>query len=308
MRVHNALWVLAETKGNDRARKYAQNRKMACPSDRTQMDSKWLRGHGGTRLRKLWFSLPLEERVQLLKATPDSTFPETTNGVLDERLKRGRKRVKSRITNELSRKSAVRLESDTGFEEKQQTALELDATSAVRLGSISEDQRERRFQVPHQVSPLQVKTKEMLAGRSKYHKTASQEYLLKLQTNYDRGSLVGVIESTVQSVKHAIQLAWAEDRPRSANEAFEAVCSRVSDVFATAIGTSKFPPEPLSDSGTPSPSFAKARIDKAHSAYKASVMAIHDVCSSIGVGDGPDYTILNPDHAYLGKTEGIPRL
>ncbi|KAG7375803.1 hypothetical protein PHYPSEUDO_015238 [Phytophthora pseudosyringae] len=148
----------------------------------------------------------------------------------------------------------------------------------------------------------------MLAARSKYHRIASNEYLLKLQTNYDHGSLVGVIESTVQSVRHAIQLARTEDRPPNADEAFEAVCARVTDVFATTTGTTKFPPEPLSDSETPSPSFAKARINKAHSAYEASVVAVHDVCIANGVADDPDNGILGPNHAFFGKIAVIPRL
>ncbi|KAG7379374.1 hypothetical protein PHYPSEUDO_008694 [Phytophthora pseudosyringae] len=173
---------------------------------------------------------------------------------------------------------------------------------------MSEDLFKQPVQASKQVSPLQVKTKVMLAARSKYHRIASKEYLLKLQTNYDRGSLVGVIESTVQSVRHAIQLARTEDRARNADEAFEAVFTRITDVFATATGTTKFPPEPLSDSETPSPSFAKARTNKAHSAYKASVVAAHDVCIANGVPDDLDNAILGPDHAFYGKIAGIPRL
>ncbi|KAG7375804.1 hypothetical protein PHYPSEUDO_015239 [Phytophthora pseudosyringae] len=137
MRVHNALWVLAETKGNDRARKYAQERKHVCSIRRTKPDTKWLCGHGGTRLRKMGFSLPLEEREQLMKADRDSTFPKTTNGVLDERLKHDRKHSSSQPNLKLN--SDVQLVSNSGVEEKPKSTLAVDSKPVDHLVSMSED-------------------------------------------------------------------------------------------------------------------------------------------------------------------------
>jgi len=146
----------------------------------------------------------------------------------------------------------------------------------------------------------------MKSARAAYHRIASREYMVKMQTAYNRGNMAGVIESTVYSVVHAIHLAHAHDPPSSAVKAFEAICERVSDVVGPALTMSRFDPELRSDSETPSPEFAAKLLSKALGAYQRSVTFVHEECRADGVKIDPDRAILEATHSLFGKAEGIP--
>ncbi|ETK79161.1 hypothetical protein F441_15225 [Phytophthora nicotianae CJ01A1] len=95
MRVHKAVWHFAVTGGNDYARRYAINRLELDDSMQIERDSKFLRGRGGMRLRSAWYKLGDKECKRRMLVTPDDTFPEGTNGILDERKRGSRIRAKN---------------------------------------------------------------------------------------------------------------------------------------------------------------------------------------------------------------------
>ncbi|KAE9066900.1 hypothetical protein PF010_g27685 [Phytophthora fragariae] len=244
MRVHKALWVLAETSGNDRARKYAQERKTLSSTDRVKRDTQWLRRHGGTRLRDLWLSIPLEDRHALLEKHPDTTFPGGTDGVLDERSKLGRQssarskttfksKTPVKSTTTVNVKTAHKSAASSKTKVADMTNFEVGTTAEAKTTSVLDLQRPLYDDTTD--SMLMLKTKLMMKACSNYHDVASKEYLLRMKTNYDRGSLSGVIQATVHSVKHAVLLSRSKDKARTADEAFSAVCNRLTDVFDSAL-------------------------------------------------------------------------
>ncbi|KAE9007353.1 hypothetical protein PR001_g16989 [Phytophthora rubi] len=186
------------------------------------------------------------------------------------------------------------------------TNFEVGTTAAAKTTSVLELQRP--FNDETTDSMLMLKTKLMMKVGSNYHDVASKEYLLRMKTNYDRGSLSGVIQATVHSVKHAVLLSRSKDQARTADEAVSAVCNRLTDVFASALGTIQFPPELMSDADAPSLDFSEARIRKAFGTYHGSVNDVHDWCRSSGIEKDPDSPVLDASHTYFGKTAGIPPL
>jgi len=53
MRVHAAVWQFDASSGNDYAGKYVNDRILFNEKEHGKRDSKWLRGHGGKRLRNM---------------------------------------------------------------------------------------------------------------------------------------------------------------------------------------------------------------------------------------------------------------
>jgi hypothetical protein len=288
MRVHKALWKFAEISGNDYARKYAIKRKQTNVKERAKGDSKWLRGHGGKRLRTLWLSLPIEDRQALMNKTPDPSFPADTSVVFDEQFRK-----------------APHVEGNARQSE-QAGGLFRGSAASSSTGTVEVQMNQDRSASQITSAAFQKNVAVMKSARAAYHRIASREYMVKMQTAYNRGNMAGVIESTVYSVVHAIHLAHAHDPPSSAVKAFEAICERVSDVLGPALTMSRFDPELRSDSETPSPEFAAKLLSKALGAYQRSVTFVHEECRADGVKIDPDRAILEATHSLFGKAEGIP--
>jgi hypothetical protein len=193
MRIHAAVWQFAASSGNDYARQYVNDRDLLNEKERGKSDSKWLRGHGGKRLRNMWLSQPIQARTLLMRQTPDTSFPAGTNGVLDERFeKKGRVKGSQQTSKEMK-------------------GVHSTAALETRLQPSESKERPLHGERHPLGDPFDTQKAVMKTARSSYHRLASKEHLLKLQTEYDRGSLAGVIEATVLSVKHAILLAKSQD-------------------------------------------------------------------------------------------------
>ncbi|EGZ21644.1 hypothetical protein PHYSODRAFT_495386, partial [Phytophthora sojae] len=239
-------------------------------------DTKWLVGHGGKRLRDLWFALPVDQRQLLMEQTPDSSFPVDTDGVCDERKNPRAQRGGNVVTDNSS------------------THRTNSASTTVDNGSAA--------------TVLQNKLVIIRSARANYHRIASDEHMLKLQTAYDHGNMSGVVDALVRSVAHAIHLARSQDRTSIVEETYQAVCIRVSDVLRPALNMTRFEPEFQSDPPPPSPEFAAARLAKALKGYQSSVVSVHDECRAQGVVADPDHAILKVSHSLFGKADGIPSL
>jgi hypothetical protein len=257
MRVHAAVWQFDASSGNDYAGKYVNDRILFNEKEHGKRDSKWLRGHGGKRLRNMWLGQPIHVRTLLMSTTPDTSFPAGTTGVLDERFQKSGKVKGSRQTSKEIKGVPSRAALETQLQHSQLKELPRPA---------------ERLPVD---DPFDKHKALMKTARSNYHRLASKEHLLKLQTEYDRGILAGVIEATVLSVKHAILLAKYQDSASTAEEAYKTVCEGVSDVLGTALGTTRWDPDREAGEDPPSPEFAALKMEKAHTAYKRSVLALH---------------------------------
>jgi hypothetical protein len=82
----------------------------------------------------------------------------------------------------------------------------------------------------------------------------------------------------------------------------------VSDVLGPALGTTRWDPDREAGEDPPSPEFAALKMEKAHTAYKRSVLALHDECRKRQLKEDPDPAILDNKHVFFGKPEGIPFL
>ncbi|KAE8975401.1 hypothetical protein PR001_g25166 [Phytophthora rubi] len=176
MRVHNAVWSSAEQCGNDWARRYAHDRKAVPETQRTKMDSKWLLGHGSKRLRDLWFAVPVEDRQLMLERTPDVAFPFDCTGVLDERRK-----ARTTPTN----KPQATTKPTTNPKEigKHKTKLKPTKRTSTKSAKVVKSFRESDSK-QNDDGELHKRLVLMRSARAKYHKIASTEHLLQLQTAY----------------------------------------------------------------------------------------------------------------------------
>ncbi|EGZ04331.1 hypothetical protein PHYSODRAFT_320419 [Phytophthora sojae] len=247
MRLHQAVWLYASLHGNDYARAYAKERLQLSEDARRVRDSKWLLNKGGVRLREQWRALPSPKRRRLLQETPDLSFPEGVDGILDER-RRNLPRQKSVL----------------------ESARELSATDMT--------------------SPdVADKVVRMANARSNYHQILCEEHRLRVRAEYNRGSLAGVLESAASSVISAVALAKADcptttkaDCPTTSDEAFAAVCTRLTCVLGTMLGTAQFDPDP--DDDQPSRAFSESRIQAARRKYDVSVREVQAACDEEHVG------------------------
>ncbi|KAE9042996.1 hypothetical protein PR002_g3587 [Phytophthora rubi] len=85
MRTPNAVCLFAEAVGNEYARWYATIRQTLPKSERCARDAAFLCGRGGDTIRDAWRDIGPDERERLIQATPDSSFPNDTYGIMDER-------------------------------------------------------------------------------------------------------------------------------------------------------------------------------------------------------------------------------
>ncbi|EGZ21962.1 hypothetical protein PHYSODRAFT_491586, partial [Phytophthora sojae] len=222
--------LYASLHDNDYARAYAKERLQLSEDARRGRDSKWLLNKGGVRLREQWCALPSPKRRRLLQETPDLSFPEGDDGILDERRRR--------------------------------------SSSAIQL-SPSVMESERELSATDMTSPdVADKVVRMANTRSNYHQILCEEHRLRVRAEYNRGSLAGVLESAASSVISAVALAKA-DCPTTSDEAFAAVCTRLTCVLGTMLGTAHFDPDP--DDDQPSRAFSESRIQAARRKYDVSV-------------------------------------
>ncbi|KAE8989658.1 hypothetical protein PR002_g21385 [Phytophthora rubi] len=134
-------------------------------------------------------------------------------------------------------------------------------------------------------------------------KDVTSEYAMKLQT---RASRRKVYIDAKEAVQHTLLLARSEGRASTAEEAYAAAAARLTDVFAVAIGVTKFDPDPADEIERPSAEFAEAKISKVEEQYRSAVQDAYQQCANDNRDEDPDAPLLEPDHAYFGKPSGIP--
>ncbi|EGZ21761.1 hypothetical protein PHYSODRAFT_495862 [Phytophthora sojae] len=171
MKMHAAVWHFAETDGNKYAKKYARKRKGVNATDRESSASKWLRNHGGKRIRDAWKALSPKTKARLMQETPDGTFPDQSEGILDERTK-----ATAQPTS-VAMPSTIQTKRNTNASCKDLTHLR-----AV-----------------------------LNRNRSKYYGMVCKEEELQIKTTYNIGSVAGVIEAMASGVTNAICLAHSRD-------------------------------------------------------------------------------------------------
>ncbi|OWY98203.1 Cleavage induced protein [Phytophthora megakarya] len=242
MRLHEAVWVYAEQHGNDYAREYAT-------------------------LRKILSRYSVVEQKRLMLLTPDDSFPEGSNGILDGRNRYGQTKKK--------------------------------ATRHPRSAATSNPAVEMKSPNSNFQSKFHAARAKLQTAKSKYHSVMMTENLLSLNTGYNQGNMSGVIHSIVGGVQHAILYARSNDKVSNPDDAYAAVATHVSDVLASAIGISRFEPEPLSSDELPSAKFAKARIDKAFGHYQLSRREAEQLSGGIDF-DLPSEALLESTHSYFG--------
>ncbi|EGZ14081.1 hypothetical protein PHYSODRAFT_512693 [Phytophthora sojae] len=264
MKMHAAVWHFADTDGNKYTKKYARKGKGLHATDRESSDSKWLRNHGGKRIRDAWKALSPKTKARLMQETPDDTFPDQSEGILDERTKA------TPQPTSVAMPSTIRTKRKTNASCKDLTHLR-----AV-----------------------------LNRNRSKYYSVVCEEEELRIKTAYNNGSLAGVIEAMASGVKNAIYLAHSRDRCQTSTDAFRAVCLRVGDVLTSAMSNTSFPPEPNYDSDAPSPEFAAGRINQAWRNYQHSVKELRSALAQNGVDGDPDPSLLASIHpAFASNTK-----
>ncbi|EGZ22888.1 hypothetical protein PHYSODRAFT_378231, partial [Phytophthora sojae] len=204
MRMHAAVWLFAETNGNDYARACAAKRKTFPAEVKKVKDSNWIKRSGGVRLRRMWTALTIDDRRRLMEQTPDDTFPPGTEGILDERTR-----------------LAIDGEPTGGSDH-------ISDTNVLPTSTIYPE--------------LQSKLIRLQRAQANFHEVVGKECMLRLDAHYNEGSLSGVIDSTVTWVQHAVLLSRARDRPGTAAEAYESIARRLTDVFRFALGTTRLSP------------------------------------------------------------------
>ncbi|KAE9187540.1 hypothetical protein PF005_g20413 [Phytophthora fragariae] len=275
MRAHNVMWLFAKEFGNLYAKDYADKRQGVSEQAIMRMDSKWLRGKGGVRVRKAWLTLSEEERNTRMQQLPDSSFPPGTNGILDERF------------NQDQRDRSVRQRRDSRVVSPQ----------PLRAWPLVDGPNQRG---------LQGRIARLVRARSAYHKTVAAEQLLRVDTAYNNGDMTSLLHAVVAAVQHTLLLARSEGRASTAEEAYAAAAARLTDVFAVAIGVNKFDPDPADEIERPSAEFAEAKISKVEEQYRSAVQDAYQQCANDNRDEDPDAPLLEPDHAYFGKPSGLP--
>ncbi|EGZ20348.1 hypothetical protein PHYSODRAFT_497579, partial [Phytophthora sojae] len=94
------VWIFAAAVGNRYARWYASFRQTLPELERRTRDTTFLWGRGGDKIRNAWRDIGPEERARLIQATLDSSFPNDTYGIMDERKAYPGQRKKTRVTDE----------------------------------------------------------------------------------------------------------------------------------------------------------------------------------------------------------------
>ncbi|GMF25148.1 unnamed protein product [Phytophthora fragariaefolia] len=242
MRVHEAVWRYGITVGNNFTRTYAENRGLLSESDRRSRDSRWLRGSGGLKLRAAWLALDSNERHRLMEACPDATFPDGTNGILDERSHKGREIRQLHASNLVSCQKLLAVSGSN----------DISASGEVSCRTLTNGGVDTMLSALNSV-------------RVKHFQVVAKEALVELQSVYNQGSLWGSIECVIKSVEASVQITRFYDTPTTPEATLKSVALRLADVFAYIRGTTAFAPDPVSE--IPSSSFSDLRVSIARSRY-----------------------------------------
>ncbi|KAG6952015.1 hypothetical protein JG688_00013477 [Phytophthora aleatoria] len=151
---------------------------------------------------------------------------------------------------------------------------------------------------------LETELRNLSRAKVWYYDTKCREVLLRLNTAYNLGNLTGVITAAVSSVHCVIHLARTRDRPSTSDEAFAAVSTRLTDVFASALATTMFPSDPDYGSDAPSEDFASTRIETARENYYSVIEAAQSrtIESNRDLFD-PEPPILQPTYQFFGRPQ-----
>ncbi|KAE8996544.1 hypothetical protein PR003_g20574 [Phytophthora rubi] len=274
MRVHTAIWLFAEEKGNRYAQNYAKERKGLKGATLLRRDSEWLLGKGGIRLRNAWKDLSEARRQELLAATPDPSIIGDTFGILDERTKRSKSEPQDSDVADNGRKKQ-RLESRGPMK------------AAKSSGAHGQD-------VPPDDQQFQ-------RARLEYHQVVVKESRVLMQLAYDSGNMDGLLKSLISGVESAIQVARFKKYTTQPKPDFEEVARQVADVFVSVKGMVQFAPEPFQGDDAPSESFAFARMVQAHEKY---VTALNHLVGSHESSVDPDPPLFQAHHKFFGRVVG----
>jgi hypothetical protein len=301
MRVHEALWVYAEKKGNQYAKDYAAARQQIPSCDRARRDSKWLLGKGGLRIRTAWRLLDDSARDQLMRATPDQHFKCCINKIPDQ--SNVQTILASGILDERTLK-AVRVKAKTPKRHKDSLNTPMHAPSIKDSGlnsvSAHATPATTSFPVVQYNTTVIGLTRQFSKARSKYHATNVKERRMLAQIAYDSGSMSGVVNAMISSIESSIQLARCNNTLRTPQDAFTEVAVQVADTFASYKGLTQFNPDPMDPT---SPGFAQKRIEAAKSKYSGALMELHKVCER---SSDPDSPLLDEPHGFFGRIDGLP--
>ncbi|KAG6964901.1 hypothetical protein JG687_00005709 [Phytophthora cactorum] len=151
---------------------------------------------------------------------------------------------------------------------------------------------------------LEIELRNLSRAKVWYYDIKCREELLRLNTAYNLGNLTGVITAAVSSVHCVIHLARTRDRPSTSDEAFAAVSTRLTDVFASALATTLFPSDPDYGSDAPSEDFASTRIETARENYYSAIEAAQSrtIESNRDLLD-PEPPILEPTYQFFGRPQ-----
>ncbi|KAF1789409.1 hypothetical protein GQ600_25225 [Phytophthora cactorum] len=141
---------------------------------------------------------------------------------------------------------------------------------------------------------LQQKTADMQLSRPKYYELFCKEHQLRIHISYNGGRLVGWIQSTIASIVSAIVVANLKEKPRSADEAVDAVGHRVTNVFGCIFGVTLFEPDPNSTSQIRSLLWQDSSVQT--KSNDESVRELNFLCQMLGVSE--------PEAVLIGGTGG----
>ncbi|KAG1711710.1 hypothetical protein DVH05_008956 [Phytophthora capsici] len=272
MLVHEAVWIFASAEGSIYAKEYVRKRSLLTEADRQRMDKKWLLRPGGSSLRKAWLSLPRDKRINLMKATPDPNFPFNDTGIVDGRKFRRLKDTQPSASEKMTHISNADLKTK-------------------------------------ETSELKVQVMKLRQARSRFFSESYKEALVKLQLDYDRGSMAGVIAAATSAVENAILYSRLTFTEGSTEDAFRSVAEHVSRVFGAMRTISLFPPEHNSDSDDmvgESEVFSKKILTRVYSEYQKAAESVSDKLMAGGVpSQGHDEPLLPLHSRYFTKTASI---
>lgn len=139
------------------------------------------------KLRRAWLALQPSERERMMEATSDPTFPEGTDGVLDERTRTGRQLRLSRTRNRTETQHRLPTQEPladlllAGSTASNRPRIRDDVEHAVVEGELP-----RIFRAMTSVDTLN-------SARVNFYRVVEQETLVQLQADYNQGSLSGSI-------------------------------------------------------------------------------------------------------------------
>ncbi|KAE8876227.1 hypothetical protein PF005_g12041 [Phytophthora fragariae] len=305
MRTPNAVCLFAEAVENEYARWYATIRQTLPKSERRARDTAFLCGRGGDTIRDAWRDIGPDERERLIQATPDSSFPNDTYGIMDEHKKTTAKMNTAKKTTAKTKPTTIKMgKAKTkrsklyGSTQKHFQPIPTIKPKRVRYSNRVTDEPMSPLPVQHD-SQLQTRIAEMERARNEYYTVLSKEQDLRIYAAYNGENMVGIIEAAVTGAQNTVVLPRIKDKPKTVEDAFSAVALRLDDVLAVLTGTSQFEPDPGYEQ--PDPRFSVARIRRAKQPYDDTKSALDKLCVEIGADEPADIVIGNRTGRLFGK-------